>query len=252
MRGILRDDERARVDEGVKEIERRTGAQIVVAVVERSDSYVELPWKAFALGASITCLVIFALGFFAPYRASQATGFVAIAGMLAFGGLCALLTVLMPGFARLFLSRYRSETEARQYAESLFLKREIFATAGRTGILLFVSLFEGQAVLLPDRGLAGSLAGEPSSPSSRQWRHRSPAAGQARPSRRVSAGSSTSSGGQNWPVPGMRERTNSPTRSSRRGVHEKNILSGLPFGDPPRSFDGHGRRRALSHGPGDR
>jgi len=160
MRGILRDDERARVDEGVKEIERRTGAQIVVAVVERSDSYVELPWKAFALGASITCLVIFALGFFAPYRASQATGFVAIVGMLAFGGLCALLTVLMPGFARLFLSRYRSETEARQYAESLFLKREIFATAGRTGILLFVSLFEGQAVLLPDRGLAGSLAGD--------------------------------------------------------------------------------------------
>jgi putative membrane protein len=83
-----------------------------------------------------------------------------MAGMLAFGGLCALLTVLMPGFARLFLSRYRTETEARQYAESLFLKRELFTTAGRTGILLFVSLFEGQAVLLPDRGLAESLTGD--------------------------------------------------------------------------------------------
>lgn len=160
MRRVLTDDERVRVDEGVKEIERRTGAQVVVAVVKRSDSYVELPWKAFALGASVTCLVILALGFFAPYLPSQATGFVAMAGMLAFGGLCALLTVLMPGFARLFLSRYRTEVEVRQYAESLFLKREIFATAGRTGILLFVSLFEGQAVLLPDRGLAGSLTGD--------------------------------------------------------------------------------------------
>ncbi|NLT23557.1 MAG: hypothetical protein GXX82_10970 [Syntrophorhabdus sp.] len=160
MKGILTEEERARVDEGVEEIERRTGAQIVVAVVKRSDSYAELPWKAFALGASITCLIILVLGFFAPYRASQATGLVAMAGMLAFGGLCALLTVLMPGFARLFLSRYRSEAEARQYAESLFLKREVFATRGRTGILVFVSLFEGQAVLIPDRGLAGSLTGD--------------------------------------------------------------------------------------------
>jgi hypothetical protein len=48
----------------------------------------------------------------------------------------------------------------RQYAESLFLKREVFATAERTGILLFVSLFEGQAVLLPDRGLAGPRPGD--------------------------------------------------------------------------------------------
>ncbi len=160
MRGILTDEERARVAEGIEEIEKRTGAQIVVAVVERSDSYAELPWKAFALGASITCLVILALGFLAPFQASQAAGFVAMAGMLAFGGLCALLAVLMPGFARLFLSRYRCEVEVRQYAESLFLKREIFATARRTGILLFASLFEGQAVLLPDRGLAGSLTGD--------------------------------------------------------------------------------------------
>lgn len=160
MRGILSEEERIRVDEGIEEIERRTGTQIVVAVVERSDSYSELPWKAFALGTSITCFVIFALGFLAPYRASLATGLVAMAGMLAFGGLCALLTVLMPGFARLFLSRYRSETEVRQYAESLFLKREIFATRARTGVLLFVSLFEGQAVLLPDRGLKDVLTGD--------------------------------------------------------------------------------------------
>jgi len=160
MKGSLTEEQRTRVDEGVEEIERRTGAQIVVAVVERSDSYAELPWKAFAFGASITCLVILALGFLAPYQASLAPGLVAMAGMLAFGGLCALLTVPMPGFARLFLSRYRSEAEVRQYAESLFLKREVFATAERTGILLFVSLFEGQAVLLPDRGLAGPLTGD--------------------------------------------------------------------------------------------
>jgi putative membrane protein len=66
----------------------------------------------------------------------------------------------MPGFARLFLSRYRGEVEVQQYAESLFLQRELFATAERTGILLFASLFEGRVVVLPDRGVAGRLSEE--------------------------------------------------------------------------------------------
>lgn len=40
------------MDRRVDDIERRTGTQIVLAVIERSDTYAELPWKAFALGAA--------------------------------------------------------------------------------------------------------------------------------------------------------------------------------------------------------
>jgi len=157
MKSILTEEERARLDERIGQAEERTKAEVVVVVVERSDSYAELPWKAFALGASVTGLIVFVLGFLFPYRASQGTVLVAMAGMLAFGGACALLAIFVSGFARLFLPRYRSEVEVRQYAESLFLQRELFATAERTGILLFVSFFEGRAVILPDRGLTGRL-----------------------------------------------------------------------------------------------
>ena len=73
--------------------------------------------------------------------------------MLACGVLLALLTVMIPGFAKCFLSDHRAEVEVQQYAKSLFLDRELFATQKRTGILLMVSLFERRVVILSDKGL---------------------------------------------------------------------------------------------------
>ena len=52
MKRTLTDLERNGLDQRVAEAEKRTGAQVVLAVVKRSDTYAELPWKAFALGAA--------------------------------------------------------------------------------------------------------------------------------------------------------------------------------------------------------
>jgi uncharacterized membrane protein len=41
------------IDRRIVAVEARTGVQVLAAVVPRSDSYVELPWKAFALGTSL-------------------------------------------------------------------------------------------------------------------------------------------------------------------------------------------------------
>lgn len=41
------------IDRLIEAVETRTGVQVLVAVVPRSDSYAELPWKAFALGAAV-------------------------------------------------------------------------------------------------------------------------------------------------------------------------------------------------------
>jgi putative membrane protein len=157
MERILSDHERSRLDARIAEAEKRTKAQIVLAVIKRSDAYAELPWKAFALGASIAGLLVFILDLLFYYWISHAMALVAVGVTLAAGAALALLTVFVPGFARLFLSAHRAELEVRQYAESLFLTREMFATGRRTGILLLVSLFERQVVLLPDKGLSNRL-----------------------------------------------------------------------------------------------
>ncbi len=146
------------MDRRIAEAEKRTGAQIVVAVIHRSDSYSELPWKAFALGVSVAGLLVFIFDLLWPGWNSQTTVLISVATILAAGIISALLSLYIPEFARLFLVAHRAEAEVRQYAESLFLSHELFATRRRTGILLLVSLFERQVILLPDTGLNKRLS----------------------------------------------------------------------------------------------
>ena len=157
MKPPLSDQDRNRLDEFIAETEKRTNTQIVLSVIKRSDAYAELPWIAFALGASIAGLLIFILDLLSNDWIPPITLLTAVASILALGAVFALLTVLIPGFAKGFLTANRAEVEVRQYAESLFLSRELFATSKRTGLLLLVSLFERKVVLLPDKGLHSQL-----------------------------------------------------------------------------------------------
>lgn len=160
MKHILTDQERIELDRRVADTEKRAGAQIVLAVVKRSDTYAELPWKAFALGAAVAGSGTVLLDLLRPEWNSGVAVLFAVVATLAAGAACALLCVAVPGFARFFLDAHRREVEVRQYAHSLFLSREVFATRGRIGVLLLVSTFERQVVLLPDTGLAKRLSRE--------------------------------------------------------------------------------------------
>ena len=146
------------MDKRVAEAEKRTGAQIVVAVIQRSDSYSELPWKAFALGVSVAGFLVFIFDLLWPGWYSQTAVLILVVIILMTGILSALLSLYIPKFARLFLAVHRAEAEVRQYAESLFLSHELFATQRRTGILLLVSLFERRVILLPDKGFSKRLS----------------------------------------------------------------------------------------------
>jgi putative membrane protein len=160
VKQTLNDRERIRLGRRIADAEKRTGAQIVLAVIERSDTYSELPWKAFALGASLAGLSVSALDLLRSGWTSGTAVLIAVVSLLAAGAAGALLCVSVPRFARLFLDAHRAEVEVRQYAESFFLSREMFATRRRTGVLLLVSLFERQVVVLPDTGLGQRLSKE--------------------------------------------------------------------------------------------
>ncbi|MHB8137094.1 MAG: TPM domain-containing protein [Smithellaceae bacterium] len=153
MKHSLTDEERKELDQRTAAAEKRTGVQIVLAIIERSDSYAELPWKAFALGASIAGLLIFIMNFLWPLNSPVMAALLAVVMILAAGAGLALLTVFIPDFARLFLPAHRAEAETKQYAESLFLNKQLFATRERKAVLLLVSLFERRIVVLPDVGL---------------------------------------------------------------------------------------------------
>jgi len=160
MKYILTDKDRTLLDKRIAETEKQTGAQIVVASVKRSDSYAEIPWKAFAIGASVASLVAIVMDLFVLGWLSETLIIFSVAVIPASGALFALLSVLFPRFGILFLPPQRKETETMQYAESLFLSRELFSTEDRRGILLLVSQFERQVVILPDKGIRSLLSDE--------------------------------------------------------------------------------------------
>lgn len=154
----LTDDEKREIEQRVADAETRTGVEIAVAVIERCDAYPELPWKAFALAAATAGLLAWVLRLGVPESWLPPAVSWDLVLVLGCGAVAALVSVWLPPFARLFLDRHRAEGEARQYAESLFLSRQLFATRGRTAVLLLVGLFERQVVLLPDSGAAARLA----------------------------------------------------------------------------------------------
>lgn len=153
MKRILTNKERSLLEKRIAQAEKLTGAQIVLAVIEKCDSYAEIPWKAFALGAAVAGFLVFIFDLLYSRWCSPALVLTSVFLILTAGIFTALLSLYIPGFARLFLAAHRAETEVRQYAESLFLSRELYATRRRKGVLLLVSLFEHQIILLPDKGL---------------------------------------------------------------------------------------------------
>jgi putative membrane protein len=52
------------------------------------------------------------------------------------------------------LSQFHLDQSTRKRAESAFLEEEVFNTRHRTGIMIFVSFFEHEVIVMADRGIS--------------------------------------------------------------------------------------------------
>lgn len=142
------------VNARVAELEAARGVEVVTAVIARADSYPEVPWKAFALGASLAALGATVMALFQPgWGAFEAVAQTAIA-ILAAGSTFALGTIWIPQFARIFIPVERRDVEVRQYAQALFLENALHCTRRHDGILVVVSLLEREVAVIADRGVS--------------------------------------------------------------------------------------------------
>ena len=155
---VVTADEAAAIERSVAAFEARTGVEIVAAVERRSDLYPEVPWRAFALGASLAALGALAGTLLRPDWTTPGALLAQAATILGVGALAALASMLVPGFGRLFIRDGRMHEEVRQRAEVVFLARELFATPGRDAILVLVSRFERCVVVVPDVAWRGRVS----------------------------------------------------------------------------------------------
>lgn len=145
------DEELARIAEAARRAEERTSGEIVACLVSRVDDYDEAAWKGAALGALAAAAAAGAAHWAGGFWGGAAlwTALPAAAGAVA----GYLLAHLVPAIERRLIPAESLDRRVRLRADSAFLEEEVFDTRDRTGILIFVALFEHRALILADSGI---------------------------------------------------------------------------------------------------
>lgn len=144
--------DRAAILAAVREAEGGTAGEIVPYVVGASDPYPGAVWKGAALGALGAPLVAVAVFWATAYWGAHPALWIVLPG-LAGAALGYLLTAWVPAVRRSLAGDAMLDLRTRRRAAEAFLEQEVFKTRDRTGILLFLSLFEHRVVVLGDTGI---------------------------------------------------------------------------------------------------
>jgi putative membrane protein len=157
---LLTAAETAALDARVAVVEAQVGVELVAMVAERASHYPQIPWKAFALGASLGGLAAVIGDLLRPDWVGLVSALVPVLVVLGAGAALAVATVVAPPVARCFLRRPRRDFETRRYAELMFRRRGVDATRARTGVLIVVCVFERRIEIVADRAFDERVAAQ--------------------------------------------------------------------------------------------
>lgn len=135
--------------------EARTAAELVVYVAERCDPHPEVGWKAVLLGGASGALFgALAVWVFGGWGAPD---YLWILIGLQLGLVGGWLASRFDSVARRLVDREALNSRVAGRAAEAFLGEQVFATKGRTGVLIFVALFEHRVVVLADEGITAHV-----------------------------------------------------------------------------------------------
>jgi putative membrane protein len=153
-RPFLTDAGKAALLDAVRAVEARSAAEVVVAVRERSGSYLHADLIAGIVAAN---LVLF-YQLFSPWEFSLPLIQVAPTGI---GLLVGLATSITPWARRALTPRRTREAMVRTAARATFVDKGVAGTRERTGILVYVAVLERTAEVVADLGVTRAVAAEP-------------------------------------------------------------------------------------------
>jgi putative membrane protein len=150
------DQDFERIKAAVKEAELKISGEIVPVFVERSGFYSIANYRAALIGASLFFFGFIMVDRYAPeqtihdlYDPLYLFMVVALGGLLG-----ASLPYFIHQTKRWFVSQKHMDESTRKKAENAFLHEEIFNTRHRTGIMIFISFFEREVIVMADRGIS--------------------------------------------------------------------------------------------------
>jgi putative membrane protein len=140
----------SRIERAVSDAELKTSGEIVPMLVYRSTVSSNSPVLGVFIGLLLALMVkhilVLTMGW-AGHDLLWSIGFV-------LAGLTGYFLARIPAMERLLIPRKDQKVETERRAMLAFYEAGLSETTGRTGILLFVSFFEQQAVVLADQGIA--------------------------------------------------------------------------------------------------
>ena len=147
------------VREATRSAEARTSGEIVSVVVESCDSYEGALWKSAAFGAMLAALAT-GVGFASVERWSGPAWWWLALPAAAGAAAGYLLALSLPILHRALIGREILEMRVERRAAQAFLSEEVFATRERSGVLIFIGLFEHRVEILRDTAAEQRVPGD--------------------------------------------------------------------------------------------
>ena len=153
----LKEEDLERIKAAVKNAEEKISGEIVPVLVERSGDYLIALYKGSLIGAALTFITMVILDRFVINDAVNTLFYdpVFILLIVILGG---VLGAVVPYFSdpvkRLLVARRYQDLVTRQRAENAFLEEEVFNTRQRTGVMIFISFFEHEVIVMADKGIS--------------------------------------------------------------------------------------------------
>jgi putative membrane protein len=143
--------DRSAIENAVREAEKRSAGEIVPCAVSHSGHYEDAHWRGAVIGMLIGTLA--GVGFQRELGFWGWSWWWMTLPMVGGGLLGFLLTLWCAPLRRLLVPAAELEHRVMQRAQAAFLEYEVFRTRERTGILIFLSLFERRVLILADSGI---------------------------------------------------------------------------------------------------
>jgi putative membrane protein len=146
-----------RIKSAVKEAEQKISGEIVPVIVEKSGNYAIANYKGSLIGASIAFLFMIMVDRYIIHDAGATLYYdpIFIFFVVVLGGVAgAIVPNFIGPIMRGLVGQQQFDHITKQRAENAFLEEEVFNTRHRTGIMIFVSFFEREVIVMADRGIS--------------------------------------------------------------------------------------------------
>ncbi len=148
---MLTQDEQNKIKAAVEDFEKSTAAELVPVISRRSSDYPGALWKGVLLFVTLYMMLramLFLMWYDTTFNPLIELGIFTGCGIAGAG-----FTFLFPFYKRWITGKSRMEEEVEDQALKAFLEHEVFNTPRRSGIVIYISLFEHIVEVVGDSGI---------------------------------------------------------------------------------------------------